>query len=79
MRDLNLLKRGKCTEYLLKDKYHLIGLQSIPEVPALREELFEVDLRAFHNNECVLLLIILIALHLGHQIPMVLHEPLALL
>lgn len=78
MRDLNLLEGGKRTEYLLKDKYHLIGLQSIPEVPALREKLLQVDLRTFHHNEGVLLLIVLIAFHLGDQIPMVLHEPLAL-
>ena len=77
--DLYFPEGGERTEYLLEDEEHLIGLQSIPEVPALCEELLQVELRTLHHDEGVLLLIVLVALHLGDQVAVVLDEPLALL
>ena len=77
MRDLHFLEGSQRTEDLLQNTHNLIGLEPIFIVLPLRQKLLEIDLRAFHDDERVLLLVILVPLHLGEQVPVVLNEPLA--
>lgn len=77
MRDLHFLEGSERTEYLLQNTNDLISLEPIFVVLPLRQKLLQIDLRAFHDDECVLLLVILVPLHLGEEVAVVLNEPLA--
>jgi len=75
---MNLLKRGQGSQNLIDDGNQLVDFETILKVSALVQELLEVFLCTLHDNVGIFFDIILIAFHFGHQVAIVLHDPLAL-
>ena len=77
MGSVNLFKRCKCGQYLLDDDDNFVDFKSELKIPFLTDKLFEILLCALHDDIRVLLFVILIPLHFGHEVSFVLNDPLA--
>ena len=77
MSSVNLFKRCKCGQYLLNDDNNFVNFKSVFKIPFLTDKLFQILLSTLHDDIRILLFVILIPLHFGHEVPFILNDPLA--